>query len=81
MIMEEVNKAPANFEQSQTMLKEAIENKQAIEAIAAYKARHTTLVKEYKVGRNDKCPCGSGKKYKDCCMRSQKYEHLVPKVR
>ena len=22
-----------------------------------------------KVGRNDPCPCGSGKKYKDCCMR------------
>ena len=21
-----------------------------------------------KVGRNDKCPCGSGKKYKRCCM-------------
>ena len=21
-----------------------------------------------KVGRNDKCPCGSGKKYKNCCM-------------
>ena len=20
-----------------------------------------------KVGRNDKCPCGSGKKYKHCC--------------
>ncbi|MEK4221673.1 SEC-C metal-binding domain-containing protein [Bacillus sp. FSL W8-0116] len=20
-----------------------------------------------KVGRNDKCPCGSGKKYKRCC--------------
>ncbi len=20
-----------------------------------------------KVGRNDKCPCGSGKKYKKCC--------------
>ena len=20
-----------------------------------------------KVGRNDPCPCGSGKKYKDCC--------------
>ena len=19
------------------------------------------------VGRNDKCPCGSGKKYKNCC--------------
>ncbi|MDE6000961.1 MAG: SEC-C domain-containing protein, partial [Clostridia bacterium] len=20
-----------------------------------------------KVGRNDPCPCGSGKKYKNCC--------------
>jgi uncharacterized protein len=23
--------------------------------------------KNSKVGRNDPCPCGSGKKYKDCC--------------
>ena len=22
-----------------------------------------------KVGRNDSCPCGSGKKYKKCCLR------------
>ncbi|OYV65112.1 MAG: hypothetical protein B7Z72_12525, partial [Gemmatimonadetes bacterium 21-71-4] len=22
------------------------------------------------VGRNDPCPCGSGKKYKKCCLRS-----------
>jgi hypothetical protein len=21
-----------------------------------------------KIGRNDSCPCGSGKKYKSCCM-------------
>ncbi len=21
------------------------------------------------VGRNDPCPCGSGKKYKQCCMK------------
>ncbi len=26
-----------------------------------------TIVKEVKVGRNDPCPCGSGKKYKKCC--------------
>ncbi|WP_010233341.1 preprotein translocase subunit SecA [Clostridium arbusti] len=25
--------------------------------------------KEEKVGRNDPCPCGSGKKYKNCCGR------------
>jgi len=24
-----------------------------------------------KVGRNETCPCGSGKKYKQCCMRKQ----------
>ncbi|MGL4513464.1 MAG: preprotein translocase subunit SecA [Lacipirellulaceae bacterium] len=23
-----------------------------------------------KIGRNDPCPCGSGKKYKQCCMRA-----------
>jgi len=26
-----------------------------------------TVIKEEKVGRNDPCPCGSGKKYKKCC--------------
>ena len=26
------------------------------------------VVKKIKVGRNDPCPCGSGKKYKNCCM-------------
>ncbi|MCR5055097.1 MAG: SEC-C domain-containing protein [Lachnospiraceae bacterium] len=28
-----------------------------------------TYVKEKKVGRNDPCPCGSGMKYKNCCMK------------
>lgn len=27
----------------------------------------TTIVKGKKIGRNDPCPCGSGKKYKHCC--------------
>ena len=26
-----------------------------------------TIVKEKKIGRNDPCTCGSGKKYKKCC--------------
>lgn len=29
------------------------------------------VVREQKVGRNDPCPCGSGKKYKNCCGRLQ----------
>ncbi len=27
--------------------------------------------KEKKPGRNDPCPCGSGKKYKKCCGRNE----------
>jgi SWIM/SEC-C metal-binding protein len=27
----------------------------------------TPLRKPVKVGRNDPCPCGSGRKYKKCC--------------
>ena len=29
--------------------------------------RKTSPVRKQKVGRNDPCPCGSGKKYKKCC--------------
>ena len=36
------------------------------------KTANTTVVNdEPKVGRNDLCPCGSGKKYKNCCGRNQ----------
>ena len=31
--------------------------------------RSKTVVKGEKIGRNDPCPCGSGKKYKKCCGR------------
>lgn len=30
----------------------------------------TTIVKGAKVGRNDPCPCGSGKKFKHCCGKN-----------
>ena len=36
--------------------------------------KQRTVVRDYKVGRNDPCPCGSGKKYKNCCLSSGKYE-------
>ncbi len=35
---------------------------------APSQAQHTQPIKaDKKVGRNDPCPCGSGKKYKNCC--------------
>ena len=30
-------------------------------------AAHHIESEQPKVGRNDPCPCGSGKKYKKCC--------------
>ena len=30
-----------------------------------------------KVGRNDPCPCGSGKKFKACCMRKEAATDLL----
>ncbi len=36
------------------------------EITKSYK-KSKTVVKGEKIGRNDPCPCGSGKKYKKCC--------------
>jgi preprotein translocase subunit SecA len=33
--------------------------------------RREPVTKKEKVGRNDPCPCGSGKKYKKCCGRNE----------
>ena len=41
----------------------------ATELAKAYK-KSKIVVKEKKIGRNDPCPCGSGKKYKKCCGRN-----------
>ena len=30
---------------------------------------NTTIVADKKIGRNEPCPCESGKKYKKCCLR------------
>lgn len=30
-----------------------------------------------KIGRNDLCPCGSGKKYKKCCLYKKHQNNLL----
>lgn len=38
-----------------------------------------TIIREFnkKIGRNEPCPCGSGKKYKNCCLASGEYENRI----
>ena len=49
--------------------------RQAMQARAAENAHAQSSIQIVrstpKVGRNDPCPCGSGKKYKNCCGRNQ----------
>jgi tetratricopeptide (TPR) repeat protein len=33
-----------------------------------------------KIGRNEPCPCGSGKKYKQCCLAKDEAARLAPSV-
>lgn len=33
-----------------------------------------------KTGRNDPCPCGSGKKYKHCCLEKDRAAALAPAI-
>ena len=40
-----------------------------VPAAATGSSQHKIKVSGKKVGRNDPCPCGSGKKYKKCCGR------------
>lgn len=42
-----------------------------VDAEADQPAQETVARELPKVGRNDPCPCGSGKKYKSCCMRKK----------
>ncbi|MGM0548743.1 MAG: SEC-C metal-binding domain-containing protein [Bacillota bacterium] len=35
------------------------------------KRREKDTVRSYSVGRNDTCPCGSGKKFKKCCAQNK----------
>ena len=60
---EPTSAAPANASQEQL---DAIEN-------AGQEKRKVETIRnrEAKIGRNEPCPCGSGKKFKQCCMRKR----------
>ena len=46
----------------------------AVQAHYQRQNKHTIVRDNKKIGRNEPCPCGSGKKYKNCCLSSGKYE-------
>ncbi len=49
---------------------DAIFTKEQQEQLYKEQKKANTIVKGKKIGRNDPCPCGSGKKYKFCCGKN-----------
>lgn len=48
---------------------DGIFSKEEQKALYLEQKKSGTIIKPKKIGRNDPCPCGSGKKYKQCCGR------------
>ncbi len=48
---------------------EALLSKERRKELYTAQKKSMTVVKGKKIGRNEPCPCGSGKKYKQCCGR------------
>ncbi len=63
----------ATHEQAQSVLATAgsmqAQQQEAITNSQGEKKKEPIRNRTDKVGRNEPCPCGSGKKYKNCCMR------------
>ena len=73
--VEELNKEIAEEEQetqgSETVIKREQMATPTSTSGGSDQPSNTTVRKKKKVGRNDPCPCGSGKKYKKCCGKDE----------
>lgn len=82
MIMDAVENTKDYADKNEAM-QAAIDNDQMkkLQVLAQrYRDAHTQKVREFpKIGRNDQCPCGSGKKFKNCCMNTGKYDKYIMK--
>jgi preprotein translocase subunit SecA len=58
-------------------LKESMEA--SVEEISLNNAESSSTTTEKKIARNAPCPCGSGKKYKQCCGKSGPKKGILAK--
>ena len=71
MMFNVVVKTGEEEKQRQAMLKNlAVAQKASLQS-GGEKPQPATVKTENKPGRNDLCPCGSGKKYKHCCGKNE----------
>jgi preprotein translocase subunit SecA len=65
---EQINQRQLNYSSPETALEGQAKGRDKANA-GNGSIGQNTVVKEEEPGRNDPCPCGSGKKYKKCCGR------------
>lgn len=58
--------------------RDTMEKKSIDKLFKALEREYNAPEKTVKIGRNDPCPCGSGKKYKKCCLNKPKPETAAP---
>ena len=57
---------------NQEVKRERVAKETGTGAATQSQVKKSPVKKEKKAGPNDPCPCGSGKKYKKCCMQKEK---------
>lgn len=72
IIAQEMLKTWAMFEDDGENNKPDMSRKDIEKLMKVVERGHNRPITKKKVGRNDPCPCGSGKKYKYCCMNKPK---------
>ena len=79
-IMDGTNDQNEKIEMNKTM-EEAMPklDEQTMQRLLAYQNRKPSIRENKKIGRNDPCPCGSGKKFKNCCMNKKDWNKLIKK--
>lgn len=79
--LEEINLRGMNMREFSPMLRELGEKINAGEPIGDDQLSLTIPVgKKYKVGRNELCPCESGRKYKKCCGSGSTPQRVRPNL-
>ena len=62
-------KAEADYLYGLEQWNDVLGEEKMVQIAKEYKQSRTVRRATPKIGRNDPCPCGSGKKYKHCCGR------------
>ena len=58
-------------EAAQSHLENATTNNPSLDSPEGESGRQPVVNREPEIGRNEPCPCGSGKKYKNCCGKNK----------